>query len=83
MGHKELDQLSNWTTKGRGIFREEIRSEQHFVDHGRIVETQEDTMKEFGMEGRVAWWVTDEQSGVRWQHRKEIDDREAHTLESD
>ena len=70
---KSWTQLSNWTTKGRGIFREKVRSEQHFVNHGRIVETQEDKMKEFGMEERVGRWVTDEQSGVRWQHRKEID----------
>ena len=80
---KSWTQLSNWTTKGRGIFREEVRSEQHFVNHGRIVETQEDKMKEFGMEERVGRWVTDEQSGVRWQHREEIDDQKAHTLESD
>lgn len=46
------------------------------------METQEDKMKEFGM--GESWMVSHRWTeGVRWQHRKEIDDQKAHTLESD
>lgn len=59
--------------KGRGIFKEEGGSGQHFANHGRIVETQEGKIEESGMEGKVGWRVTweDVQSGVRRKHRKE------------
>lgn len=39
--------------KGKGTLREEIGSEECFVNHGRIVETQEGKVEESKMVGKV------------------------------
>ena len=52
-GRVYLDEEWEVKLKGKGTLREEIGSEECFVNHGRIVETQEGKVEESKMVGKV------------------------------
>lgn len=69
--------------KDRGIFREEVESEQHFVTHRKIVVTQEGKVEESRKEEKGGQWAGGKTDRVVWHTSTAGAGQGSHVSEND